>query len=194
MIAPVDVPVLILGESGTGKEVLARLIHKLSPRAHQPFLKINCAALPNDLLESELFGFEAGAFTGAIRSKPGRFELCDKGTILLDEIGEMSPALQAKMLQVLQDGQFSRFGRSSLVKVDVRILAATNMDIQQAIAAEKLRQDLYYRLNGFSLSLPPLRERKEEIPLLLRHFMARFAARYSREPMPPPNPPSWRPH
>jgi transcriptional regulator with PAS, ATPase and Fis domain len=184
MIAPVDVPVLILGESGTGKEILARLIHKLSPRAHQPFLKINCAALPSDLLESELFGFEAGAFTGAIKSKPGRFELCDKGTILLDEIGEMSPALQAKLLQVLQDHQFSRLGGRSLVKVDVRILAATNVGIPQALASGKLREDLYYRLNAFSLTVPALRERKEEIPLLLRHFMAQFAARYSREPLP----------
>jgi DNA-binding NtrC family response regulator len=184
LIAGVDVPVLILGESGTGKEILARLIHKLSPRANQAFLKVNCAALPNDLLESELFGFEAGAFTGAIRPKPGRFELCEKGTILLDEIGEMSPALQAKLLQVLQDHQFSRLGGRSVVKVDVRILAATNADIPQALASRKLREDLYYRLNGFSVTLPALRERQEEIPLLLRHFMARFAVRYARDPLP----------
>lgn len=184
MIAGVDVPVLILGESGTGKEVLARLIHKLSPRADHVFLKVNCAALPNDLLESELFGFEAGAFTGAVKSKPGRFELCDKGTILLDEIGEMSPALQAKLLHVLQDHQFSRLGGRSLVKVDVRILAATNVEIPQALASRKLREDLYYRLNAFSLTLPALRERREEIPLLLRHFMARFAMRYMRDPLP----------
>jgi two-component system response regulator AtoC len=184
MIAGVDVPVLILGESGTGKEVLARLIHTLSPRANQPFLKLNCAALPNDLLESELFGFEAGAFTGATRSKPGRFELCDKGTILLDEIGEMSPGLQAKLLQVLQDHQFSRLGGRSLVNVDVRILAATNVDITQALASRKLRVDLYYRLNAFTLTMPPLRERRREIPLLFRHFMARFAAQYTRDPLP----------
>ena len=184
MIAAVDVPVLILGESGTGKEVLARLIHKLSPQAGQKFLKVNCAALPDDLLESELFGFEAGAFTGATRSKPGRFELCEKGTILLDEIGEMPPALQAKLLQVLQDHQFSRLGGRSLVKVDVRILAATNVDIPQALASRKLREDLYYRLNAFSLTLPALRERQEEIPILLQHFMARFAVRYSRNPLP----------
>jgi DNA-binding NtrC family response regulator len=184
MIAGVDVPVLILGESGTGKEVLARLIHKLSPRANYPFLKVNCAALPNDLLESELFGFEAGAFTGALRPKPGRFELCDKGTILLDEIGEMSPALQAKLLHVLQDHQFSRLGGRSLIKVDVRILAATNVDIPQALASKKLREDLYYRLNAFSVTIPALRERREEIPLLLRHFMARFAVRYTRDPLP----------
>ncbi len=184
MIAGVDVPVLILGESGTGKEVLARLIHTLSPRANQTFLKVNCAALPNDLLESELFGFEAGAFTGAIKSKPGRFELCDKGTILLDEIGEMSPALQAKLLQVLQDHQFSRLGGRSMVKVDVRILATTNVDIPKALASGRLREDLYYRLNAFTLTIPPLRERRQEIPLLLRHFMARFAAQYMREPLP----------
>jgi DNA-binding NtrC family response regulator len=184
MIAAVDVPVLILGESGTGKEVLARLIHTLSPRAHKPFLKVNCAALPNDLLESELFGFEAGAFTGATKAKPGRFELCDQGTILLDEIGEMSPGLQAKLLQVLQDHQFSRLGGRSLVKVDVHILAATNVDIPQALESRKLRVDLYYRLNAFTLTMPPLRERRQEIPLLLRHFMARFAERFTRDPLP----------
>jgi len=184
MIAGVDVPVLILGESGTGKEILARLIHTLSPRAPQPFVKVNCAALPNELLESELFGYEAGAFTGAVKAKPGRFELCDRGTILLDEIGELSPALQAKLLHVLQDHQFSRLGGRSQVKVDVRILAATNVDIPHALASRKLREDLYYRLNAFTLTLPSLRERREEIPLLLRHFMARFAARYTRDPLP----------
>jgi len=184
MIAGVDVPVLILGESGTGKEILARLIHKLSPRSDKTFLKVNCAALPSELLESELFGFEAGAFTGAIRAKPGKFEQCDKGTILLDEIGEMSPNLQAKLLHVLQDGEFSRLGSRSLVRVDVRILAATNVDIPHALASGRLREDLYYRLNAFMLTLPALRERREEIPLLLRHFMSRFAARYARDPLP----------
>ncbi len=183
-VANVNVPVLMLGESGTGKEVVARLIHKLSPRAHRTFLKVNCAALPADLLESELFGYEPGAFTGATRSKPGKFELCDKGTILLDEIGEMPPILQAKLLHVLQDQQFSRLGSRSMVTVDVRILAATNVDIQRAIAAKKIREDLYYRLNAFTVLVPPLRERREEIPLLLRHFMALFAARYARAPLP----------
>ncbi len=183
-VAKVDVPVLLLGESGTGKEVLARLIHKLSPRAEHSFLKVNCAALPADLLESELFGYEAGAFTGASRSKPGKFELCDKGTILLDEIGEMPPGLQAKLLQVLQDHQFSRLGSRSTVKVDVRILAATNVNIPEALANKKFREDLYYRLNAFTVHLPALRERREEIPLLLRHFMSRFAARYVRDPIP----------
>ncbi len=184
MIAGVDVPVLILGESGTGKEIVARLIHTLSPRAPQPFVKVNCAALPSELLESELFGYEAGAFTGAVKAKPGRFELCDRGTILLDEIGELSPALQAKLLHVLQDHQFSRLGGRTQIKVDVRILAATNVDIPQALASRKLREDLYYRLNAFTLTVPSLRERREEIPLLLRHFMARFAARYTRDPLP----------
>ena len=184
MIAGVDVPVLILGESGTGKEVIARLIHKLSPRADKPFLKVNCAALPSELLESELFGFEAGAFTGAIKAKPGKFELCDKGTFFLDEIGEMPPALQAKMLHVLQDGRFSRLGSRSTVKVDVRVLAATNVNIPQALASKKLREDLYYRLNAFTVTVPPLRERPEAIPLLLRNFMVRFAERYARDPLP----------
>ena len=183
MVARVDVPVLLLGESGTGKEVVARLVHKLSPRANSVFLKVNCAALPSELLESELFGYEAGAFTGASKPKPGKFELCNKGTILLDEIGEMPPSLQAKLLHVLQDQQFSRLGSRTMVKVDVRILAATNINIQEAIASKKLREDLYYRLNAFTVLVPPLRERSEEIPLLLRHFMSRFAARYGREPL-----------
>jgi DNA-binding NtrC family response regulator len=182
-VARVDVPILLLGESGTGKEIVARLIHKLSPRAQRTFLKVNCAALPAELLESELFGYEAGAFTGATRPKPGKFELCDKGTILLDEIGEMPVGMQAKLLHVLQDQQFSRLGSRSVVRVDVRILAATNIDVQKAIANKKLRQDLYYRLNALSLELPPLRERREEIPAMIRHFMARFSARYSRTPV-----------
>ncbi|HEY6289992.1 MAG TPA: sigma-54 dependent transcriptional regulator [Terriglobia bacterium] len=179
-VAGVNVPVLLLGESGTGKEVAARLIHKLSPRAQRPLHKVNCAALPGELLESELFGYEAGAFTGAARPKPGQFELCDKGTILLDEIGEMPPGLQAKLLHVLQDQSFCRLGGRTMVQVDVRILAATNIDIAQAIAAGKLRPDLYYRLNAFTLLMPPLRDRREEIPLLLRHFMALYANRYGR--------------
>jgi len=184
LVANVDIPVLLLGESGTGKEVLARLIHKLSPRAHRTFLKVNCAAVPADLLESELFGYEPGAFTGATHAKPGKFELCNKGTILLDEIGEMPPALQAKLLHVLQDQHFSRLGSRSVIKVDVRILAATNIDIPQALATKRLREDLYYRLNAFTLQLPPLRERKEEIPILLKHFMTRMAERYARPQLP----------
>jgi two-component system response regulator AtoC len=184
LVANVDIPVLMLGESGTGKEVVARLIHKLSPRAHRSFLKVNCAAVPGDLLESELFGYEAGAFTGATHAKPGKFELCNKVTILLDEIGEMPPLLQAKLLHVLQDQQFSRLGSRSVVKVDVRILAATNINIPEALASKRLREDLYYRLNAFTLQLPPLRERKEEIPILLKHFMSRMSEQYARSPLP----------
>ena len=183
LVANVDIPVLLLGESGTGKEVAARLVHKYSPRAHRTFLKVNCAAVPADLLESELFGYEPGAFTGATHSKPGKFELCNKGTILLDEIGEMPPQLQAKLLHVLQDQQFSRLGSRNVIKVDVRILAATNIDIPKAIAERKLREDLYYRLNGFTIHLPPLRERREEIGLLLKHFMSQVAESYGRPAM-----------
>src|SRR5215831_7096750 len=184
LVANVDIPVLMLGESGTGKEVMARLIHKLSPRAHRTFLKVNCAAVPADLLESELFGYEAGAFTGATHAKPGKFELCNKGTILLDEIGEMQAQLQAKLLHVLQDQQFSRLGSRSVIQVDVRILAATNINIPEALASKQLREDLYYRLNAFTLHIPPLRERKEEIPILLKHFMARLSEQYARSPLP----------
>jgi len=184
LVANVDIPVLMLGESGTGKEVMAKLIHKLSPRAHRTFLKVNCAAVPADLLESELFGYEAGAFTGATHAKPGKFEICNKGTILLDEIGEMPPSLQAKLLHVLQDQQFSRLGSRSVVKVDVRILAATNINIPEALASKRLREDLYYRLNAFTLQIPPLRERREEIPILLKHFMTRLSEEYARPPLP----------
>src|SRR5436190_7130441 len=184
LVAGVDIPVLMLGESGTGKEVVARLIHKLSPRAHRTFLKVNCAAVPGDLLESELFGYEAGAFTGANHAKPGKFEICNKGTILLDEIGEMPPSLQAKLLHVLQDQQFSRLGSRSVVKVDVRILAATNINIPEALANKRLREDLYYRLNAFTLQIPPLRERREEIPILLKHFMTQLSEQYARPPLP----------
>lgn len=183
-VAKINVPILMLGESGTGKEVVARLIHKLSPRAHRTFLKVNCAALPADLLESELFGYEPGAFTGANRPKPGKFEICNHGTILLDEIGEMPPSLQAKLLHVLQDQQFSRLGGRTTISVDVRILAATNINVQQAIAAKRLREDLYYRLNAFTINLPPLRERREEIPELLKHFMSLLSQRFARPPLP----------
>jgi DNA-binding NtrC family response regulator len=183
-IAEVNVPVLLLGESGTGKEVAALLIHKLSARSHRKFLKVNCAAIPEDLLESELFGYEAGAFTGATQAKPGKFELCDRGTILLDEIGEMPPRLQAKLLQVLQEQRFFRLGSRMPISVDVRILAATNVNVEQAIKEGKLRLDLYYRLNGFSIWLPPLRDRREEIPSLFEHYMARLAKIYQRPPQP----------
>ncbi len=178
-VAKFDFPVLLLGESGTGKEVLARLIHKYSERAHRTFLKVNCAAMPSELLESELFGYEAGAFTGAVKPKPGKFEVCNKGTILLDEIGEMSPALQAKLLQVLQDGQFSRLGGRHPVKVDVRVLAATNINMVESIANKSFREDLYYRLSSFVMNMPSLRERKQEISIMLRHFMIQVSERYA---------------
>jgi len=182
-VAKFDFPVLLLGESGTGKEVLAHLIHKYSDRSHRTFLKVNCAAVPSELLESELFGYEPGAFTGANKAKPGKFELCNRGTLLLDEIGEMSPALQAKLLQVLQDGQFSRLGGRVTVKVDVRVLAATNINMPQAIAQKTFREDLYYRLNSFVLRMPSLRERREEVPMMLRHFMIHLADRYACAPL-----------
>jgi DNA-binding NtrC family response regulator len=184
LVARADIPVLVLGESGTGKEIAAMLIHKLSPRSQRSFLKVNCAAMPADLLESELFGYEQGAFTGAVKSKPGKFEICDHGTILLDEIGEMPTVLQAKLLQVLQDGSFSRLGGRTSIKVDVRVIAATNIDIKAAIAQKKFREDLYYRLNGFTLKIPPLRDRIDEIPVLSRHFMQKAATKYQCDPLP----------
>lgn len=183
MLSRADLPVLITGESGVGKEVVAALLHKYSLRASRPILKVNCAALPTDLLESELFGYEAGAFTGAMKAKPGKFELCDKGTVLLDEIGEMSPQLQAKLLHVLQDGSFSRLGARANTKVDVRVIAATNIDIEQAIREKRFREDLYYRLNAFVLRVPPLRERRQEIPYMLREHAERLALQHRLEPV-----------
>ncbi len=179
-IAPVDVPVFICGESGVGKEVVARMIHMRSTRRTQPFLKVNCAALPGELLESELFGYEQGAFTGAVRSKPGKFELATKGTIFLDEIAEMSPHLQAKLLHVLQDHQYSRLGGRHMIGVDVRVLAATNMEVQEAMKSGRLREDLYYRLNVLSINVPPLRERTTEIPLLFRHFLNKYSEKFQK--------------
>jgi len=187
VVASSDIPILLLGESGTGKEVLANWIHYCSSRAAKPFLKVNCAAVPADLLESELFGYEAGAFTGATKSKPGKFEQCNGGTIMLDEISEMPSALQAKLLHVLQDNEFSRLGARQITKVDVRVLSATNLNVQEAIAVHKLRPDLYYRLNGLSFRLPPLRDRREEIPFLMTHFMKRMAREISH-PAPPLTP------
>ena len=184
LVARTDIPILVLGESGTGKEVATLFIHKMSARGHSSFMKVNCAAMPADLLESELFGYEQGAFTGAVKSKPGKFEICNNGTIFLDEIGEMPSVLQAKLLQVLQDGSFSRLGGRNSIKVNVRVIAATNIDIKAAIAQKTFREDLYYRLNGFTLKMPPLRERPEEIPILARHFMRKVAAKYDRDPLP----------
>jgi two-component system response regulator AtoC len=185
-IAPVDVPVFISGESGVGKEVVARMIHLRSVRRQQAFVKVNCAALPGELLESELFGFEQGAFTGAVRAKPGKFELANKGTIFLDEIAEMSPHLQAKLLHVLQDGQYSRLGARGVVNVDVRVLAATNVDVKEAMRSGRFREDLYYRLNVLSIHIPPLRERTTEIPLLFRHFLVKYSEKYQK-PAPDPS-------
>jgi two-component system response regulator AtoC len=177
-ISQFDIPVLILGETGTGKEVLARQIHGLSPRAAEPFRKVNCAALPEALLESELFGYERGAFTGALRSKPGQFEMCDRGTIFLDEIAEMPAVLQAKLLHVLQDGSFTRLGGHEAINVDVRVIAATNVNIAEAIRSQRLREDLYYRLNAFTIQMPPLRSLCDEIPDMLEHFARQFASDY----------------
>jgi two-component system response regulator AtoC len=179
-IAPVDVPVFICGESGVGKEVVSRMIHLRSKRRNQPFVKVNCAALPGELLESELFGFEQGAFTGAVRAKPGKFEMANKGTIFLDEIAEMPVHLQAKLLHVLQDHQYSRLGGRHLVETDVRVLAATNVDVQEAMKGGRFREDLYYRLNVLSINVPPLRERASEIPLLFRHFLEKYSEKFGK--------------
>jgi len=183
LVARSDIPVLILGESGTGKEVIAMYTHQMSRRAGRMFLKVNCAAMPADLLESELFGYEQGAFTGAVKSKPGKFELCDGGTIFLDEIGEMPPGLQAKLLHVLQDGTFSRLGGRGPTRTDVRVIAATNINMKEAMARKTFREDLYYRLNGLSLVLPPLRERLDEIPAMANYFMRKGAKKYDLQPV-----------
>jgi DNA-binding NtrC family response regulator len=183
LVAKSDIPVLIMGESGTGKEILAMYTHKMSLRSERMFLKVNCAAMPADLLESELFGYEQGAFTGAIKAKPGKFEICTGGTIFLDEIGEMPAILQAKLLQVLQDGTFSRLGSRAPMKVDVRVIAATNINMKAAIAQKSFREDLYYRLNGFSLIIPPLRDRRDEIAILAQHFVRKGASKYGSKPL-----------
>jgi two-component system response regulator AtoC len=179
-VADTDVPVLILGESGVGKEVLARYIHSCSGRRAQPFVKVNCAALPVDLLESELFGYERGAFTGAMRDRPGKFELAGKGTILLDEIGEMSPHLQAKLLHVLQDGEYMRLGGSKPAYAEARVLAATNQRLEEAVSQGKFREDLYFRLNVVRLEIIPLRERPEDIQPLCGYFFEKYRIKYQR--------------
>ncbi|MEJ2008799.1 MAG: sigma 54-interacting transcriptional regulator [Acidobacteriota bacterium] len=183
-IADFDIPVFLLGESGTGKGVVASMIHELSSRSPQRFVKLNCAALPSELLESELFGYEAGAFTGATKAKVGKFEACHRGTILLDEIAEMPIGLQAKLLHVLQDGEFSRLGSFTPTQVDVRVIAATNTTISQAIASGTFRRDLYYRLNVYTICLPPLRDRRDDIPALLSHFIAYWSEQIGRSPLP----------
>src|SRR5881296_4076129 len=179
--ARVDVTVLVTGETGTGKELVARAIHQFSSRRTGPFVKVNCAAMPRELLESEMFGYERGAFTGAHKLKIGKFEAADRGTIFLDEIGDLHPALQAKLLHVLQDGEFSRIGAKSTLSVDVRVLAATNQDLERAVAEGRFREDLYYRLNVIHVFVPPLRERVLEIPLLADYFVERYAKIFRRE-------------
>jgi two-component system response regulator AtoC len=179
-VASTNTTVLLRGESGVGKEVVARALHRASPRANKQFLKVNCAALPGELLESELFGHEKGSFTGAYRQKPGKFEAADGGTLLLDEIGEMPLRLQAKLLHVLQDGEFSRVGGEKIIDTDVRLIAATNRDLEAALRTHQFREDLYYRLNVIEIRIPPLRERREEIPLLVDHFVRKFSAQFGR--------------
>jgi len=177
-IAGTDVTVLLRGESGVGKEVVARAIHNTSPRANKLLLKINCAAMPGELLESELFGHQKGAFTGAYRDKPGKFEVAHGGTLMLDEIGEMPLSLQAKLLHVLQDGESARVGGDRVIHTDVRVIAATNRDLEAGIRAGQFREDLYYRLNVIEVRVPPLRERREEIPALVGHLLTRFKKEY----------------
>ncbi|HEY2996618.1 MAG TPA: sigma-54 dependent transcriptional regulator [Methylomirabilota bacterium] len=179
-VATTNATVLLTGESGVGKEVVARAIHRASPRAGRPLLKINCAALPDELLESELFGHQRGGFTGAYRDKPGKFELAQQGTIMLDEIGEVPLRLQAKLLHVLQDGEFTRVGGERTLQTDVRVLAATNRDLEVEIGRGRFREDLYYRLNVIQIRIPPLRERREEIPGLIDALLAAANAQYGR--------------
>jgi two-component system response regulator AtoC len=179
-VADTDITVLVRGESGTGKEVVARALFQLGNRRSRPFVKVNCAALPSELLESELFGFEKGAFTGAQKRKLGKFEYANRGTIFLDEISEMAPGLQAKLLQVLQDGEFSRLGGESDVRVDARIIAATNRNLEEAVRNGEFREDLYYRLNVVTILIPPLRDRIDAVPLLIEHFLQMYNEQYNK--------------
>ncbi|SDD57284.1 sigma-54-dependent transcriptional regulator [Sporomusa acidovorans] len=180
-VAPTDLNVLILGESGTGKEVFARSLHENSLRCSQPFIPVDCAAMPHDLLESELFGYEKGAFTGAVQAKPGLLEMAHGGTLFLDELGELDLHLQAKLLRVLEERSFRRLGGTRFIQVDIRILSATNRDLPTAIQEKRFREDLYYRLNVITMTLPPLRERTGDIPLLTHHFLARFNEKSSKK-------------
>ncbi|HXH06374.1 MAG TPA: sigma 54-interacting transcriptional regulator [Vicinamibacterales bacterium] len=184
-VADTDVTVLVRGESGTGKELVARAIHAASSRRARPFVKVNCAALPAELLESELFGFERGAFTGAIQQKPGKFEFANHGTMFLDEISELPPALQAKLLHVLQDGEFSRLGGRQDLRVDVRVLAATNRDLEGAVADGQFREDLFFRINVVCITLPPLRQRLDELPFLTEYFLQKYTRHYNKQPFAP---------
>ena len=180
-VAATEATVLILGETGTGKELIARAVHGLSTRQGRPLVKVNCAALPDTLIESELFGHEKGAFTGAHARRVGRFELADGGTVFLDEIGDLPLSLQAKLLRVLQEGEFERLGSSTTRTVDIRVIAATNRDLKNAMANGDFREDLYFRLNVFPIQSPPLRERTEDIPLLLQHFMGKYSAKLGKQ-------------
>ncbi len=180
LAAPTPAPVLITGESGTGKELVARTLHELSPRGRGPFVAVNCAAIPETLLESEIFGHEKGAFTGALERRPGCFELAHEGTIFLDEIAEMNPGTQVKFLRILEDGVVRRLGAKTEIKVDVRVIAATNQDPVEAMREERFREDLYYRLNVVTIAMPPLRERREDIPLLIQAFVEEFSAKYDK--------------
>ena len=182
-IADTDSTILITGESGTGKELVAKIIHYNSSRFQAPFIPLNCAAIPKDLLESELFGHEKGAFTGALNTRIGRFELAHNGTLFLDEIGELDPSLQVKLLRVLQEKEFERVGGVKTIKINVRILVATNKDLEKAIREGKFREDLYYRLNVIPLDLPPLRDKTEDIPVLINYFVQEFAQKRRREPL-----------
>jgi len=179
-VATTSATVLVRGESGVGKEIVARMIYARSPRADKPFIKVNCAAIPHDLLESELFGYEAGAFTGAVKSKPGKFELAHTGTLFLDEIAEMAPQLQAKLLHVLQDGEFARLGAKQDMKVDVRLVCATNKLLEQRVAEGLFREDLFYRINVVTMHIPPLRERRDEVVPLIRYFLDKYATQYGK--------------